>query len=245
VEAGLQQGRTLASQGRFAEALPLLAEACSTGEGCRLALDTASQCFRETADFDNAVVFFHEVAEIYPQLAARALTQKGIFQYRAHDQASAVETLRASLDVKPTPLAHAWLGTILLEMQEETEALASMQRALALAPGDPYIQFTYGRALRLTGRYGEAGEILGELVAAHPENGDAWANLGRVRLQLGNVEGARRALRACLRVEPTNVEALFTLGRIALREGDLRTAEAITMQLRKVENSLGRGERLE
>lgn len=245
VDAALRQGRELHAQGRFAEAIPHLADACATQDGCRLAIAPIADSFEKSASLEDAVIFFERVIDRYPELKSRALAHRGNFQNRCHDPLGAVESLRRSIELQPSAFAHARLGTILMELKQEEEALESLEKAVELAPGDGQYLYAYGRALRLAGRLEEAEAILADTVARYPAYGAAWTNLGRVRLQRGDVEAARRALRAALRVEPKNIEALFTLARIALREGDLARAEAITRQLISVEETLGRGNRLE
>jgi apolipoprotein N-acyltransferase len=245
VDAALRQGRELHGQGGYAEAIPHLADACATREGCRLAIAPIADCLEKSAAYEDAVVFFERVIERYPELESRALAHLGNFQNRAYDPLGATQSLRRSIDLQPSAFAHARLGTILLELRQEEEALISLEKAVELAPGDDQYMYAYGRALRLAGRLEEAEAILADTVARYPAYGAAWTNLGRVRLQRGDVEAARRALLAALRVEPKNIEALFTLARIALKEGDLAKAEKITLQLIQVEENLGRGQRLQ
>jgi tetratricopeptide (TPR) repeat protein len=80
-----------------------------------------------------------------------------------------------------------------------------------------------------------------------PDNFDGWTNVGRVRVQEGNTEGAREVLLKALALKPGLARANFFYARVLKEEGKFDEAaqalEAVLAQYPKdrvVHNELGR-----
>jgi tetratricopeptide (TPR) repeat protein len=63
------------------------------------------------------------------------------------------------------------------------------------------------------------------LVAAEPENADAWAYLSGAHLALADVEAAQVACRRALDLAPDAFAPLMKAGELSFRLGDLQAAE--------------------
>jgi len=75
-----------------------------------------------------------------------------------------------------------------------------------------------------SGRANEAITLLERVVAAQPDNADAWVQLGYARLASGDLAGAEDAFRRTLAIAPDYADAHVGMARIAQRRGDLSGA---------------------
>ncbi|MBU1394769.1 MAG: tetratricopeptide repeat protein [Gammaproteobacteria bacterium] len=78
------------------------------------------------------------------------------------------------------------------------EALRSLKRALAKAPGDPGLLYNQGYALMELARYPEAVTQFTRLTALHPRHGTGWHMLGQAMNLSGNLEAAIPAYRKAI-----------------------------------------------
>jgi tetratricopeptide (TPR) repeat protein len=70
------------------------------------------------------------------------------------------------------------------------EGVASLARAVELAPDDLEIRYWHGRALHVAGRKAKAIAVLEEVVARDPEHGAAHKRLGLIHLDDGDAQRA-------------------------------------------------------
>ena len=96
---------------------------------------------------------------------------------------------------------NAYGYTLLLRTERHQEALALIERALALAPGEPAIMDSMGWALYKLGRYSEALSHLQAAADALPEP-EVIAHLVEVLWAMGRTDSARARLQAALREHP-------------------------------------------
>lgn len=73
------------------------------------------------------------------------------------------------------------------------QALQFLARAAESAPDDQMVQFNYGYALFLTGKFAEATEQLNKVVAGDQRNGQAYFLLGKALEKTGGTEAATAA----------------------------------------------------
>jgi Flp pilus assembly protein TadD/peroxiredoxin len=85
--------------------------------------------------------------------------------------------------------------------------------------------FTYGVALFQHGYLEQAAESFQQVVAAKPDDAEAYYNLGTLNLRRNDFKEARSYLDQTLKLKPNYPEAWNNLGMIAAREG--RTDEAV------------------
>jgi TolB-like protein/cytochrome c-type biogenesis protein CcmH/NrfG len=104
-------------------------------------------------------------------------------------------------------------------------ALADLQRAVALNPGDAGIQHSYGALLGLLGRFPEATAALKTATRLDPLSSPAWDNLGLVLMASQNYRGARQAFGQELDIQPEDPYAMDNLGTLQLVSRD--PAEAL------------------
>ncbi len=103
-----------------------------------------------------------------------------------------------------------------------------LQRALALAPENADVLFTYATAfLRPTGRLAEAAATLRKATEIDPLNNLSWKELGRTLVFLGELGPARKALNRSLEISPAQSSTAFIICLSLLLEG--RPAEALAV----------------
>ncbi len=142
---------------------------------------------------------------------SRAETLRG--QQRP-DEALALYREALELDSKFAP-AIAGMGIALFELERYEEAVASMERALVLAPELPEASSLHrvtGRALQELGRSEEAAAQFARTLALDPRDTEALDRLGFLRFNAGRYEEALEHYRALLEVNPTDATAHSNLG---------------------------------
>ncbi len=95
-------------------------------------------------------------------------------------------------------------------------ALADLQKAVALSPGDAGVQHSYGALLGLLGRFPEATAALRTATSLDPLSSSAWDDLGLVLMASRDYRGARQAFARELEIQPEDPFALDNLGNLQL-----------------------------
>lgn len=98
--------------------------------------------------------------------------------------------------------------------------------AAAKNPASARAWYGYGEALRFARRFKEAAPAYRRAAELDPHDPDAAINLGIVRAELGDTDGAREAWTALLREDPKSCPAHNNLAALAFRAGELQEAEA-------------------
>ncbi len=110
---------------------------------------------------------------------------------------------------------HLRLGDLLWDRQRPRAAAAEYAKAHAAAPDDPIIASRLARAALAGGDAQQAVDALTPAVARYPEHAPLQAVLGAARLALGDLPGARTALREALRINPFDPAPHCDLARAA------------------------------
>ena len=106
------------------------------------------------------------------------------------------------------------LGQKLLILNEHSEALEYLNKALVIEPNNPVINGNLGYLYLQIDQLPEARQYLQRAVELKPDYVKAWYNLGLVRQQMGNLENARGAFQKVLEFEPGHEKALEALNRL-------------------------------
>ena len=241
----IKAGNRAVREGRYGAAIPLFQDACATADGCERVLAPIGICYQSVRKIESGAEFFKLVARTYPELAGPALAQAGRFLEQGLFLEEAREAYEGSLAKEPSTEVYGRLGRLLLQMGAGDEAMAAYREGLRQDPADPRLQYSLARALWQEGKLEEAGAIVERLLETDGSHSDAWSFLGQILFEQGREEGARRALGTCLRLDPDNIQARFLMARFALREGDMNQFRRHLGRVLQVEQTLGRGPRLE
>jgi tetratricopeptide (TPR) repeat protein len=107
------------------------------------------------------------------------------------------------------------------------QALAELDRAEAAAGVSAFSASVRGDALYRIGRYRDAAHAYGEAVALGAKGRWCLTQLGRCRLRLRDLDGAREAALRAVEREPEAPDGWLVLGDVAARRGDLAEAEGM------------------
>ena len=103
-------------------------------------------------------------------------------------------------------------------------ALADVEEALSLRPGDADTHLLYGNLLACTGRMPDAMGEVGKAIDLDPLSADAWTTSGSYLKASGRFSEARKALERAIAIVPDSDEAHSALGEIFLLEGNPNAA---------------------
>ena len=107
--------------------------------------------------------------------------------------------------------ARLHLGLV-LQAEQKPGAIDEYAKAYALAPGDPVIALTAGKALADAGRDSEAVPLLEHAVELQPKSAEAAYQLAIVLQRVDRVPEAIDLLKRVVHSEPANAVALTNLG---------------------------------
>lgn len=120
--------------------------------------------------------------------------------------------------------ARGALGTA-LQLQGK-DALATLQRAVQLAPGDAQIQVNLGNAWQDAGEHASAIACYQRALELDPAFAEACANMGSAQHAMGDAFDAVDSFRRAVRIEPAYALAHANLGNVLAQLGQLHEAAA-------------------
>jgi tetratricopeptide (TPR) repeat protein len=208
----------LARQGRLPEARRLLQPAAdATDADARAALLAEAQLLREQRDYRGAFAALKAATERFKDdtdlIYEQAMMSEKLGRF---DEMEAL--LRRVIELKPDH-HHAYnaLGYSLADRNARLpEARQLIERALKLAPGEPFIVDSMGWVEFRLGNLPEATRLLRQAHAGRPD-AEIAAHLGEVLWASGAQDEARRVFADALQREPDNEALRETLGRLGVR----------------------------
>jgi tetratricopeptide (TPR) repeat protein len=148
-----------------------------------------------------------------------ALQFVGVLTCQLGDLRLGVDYLRKSIEAGgDTPDNRLNLARALCELGEyaEAEALCAPRSG---QPSSPALERMRADIVKAQGRLGEAIWSYQDLVEAEPENFEAWNNLGNVRHDAGDLEGALAALKEAARLQPRSARVHLNLAQVLMTSG--------------------------
>lgn len=119
---------------------------------------------------------------------------------------------------------HQKLGETYLELGRTQEALAELDKALALAPNNDEIHITKGVLLRQEGDWAPAADEFQKAIALNPANALAYCNLGMVDINLGLKDQAVSEADQAIQLDPPFALAYVVLGIVDSNQKDYQKA---------------------
>lgn len=198
----------LAKQGKLGEGRKLLHPPATASDGdARAALLAEAQLMREHRDFASALSILQTAVARFPA-DVDLIYEQAMMSERVGKFDDMETLLRKAIDIKPD-YHHAYnaLGYSLADRNQRLpEAKELIQKALKLAPGEPFIVDSLGWVEFRLGNLDEAARLLRQAHKGRPD-AEIAAHLGEVLWALGAQDEARRVLAEAARREPDN-EAL-------------------------------------
>jgi protein O-GlcNAc transferase len=181
---------------------------------------------RAEAEFRQAIALDRRLVDAYTNLAILLLEQER--------NAEALEAALAVTAGAPgNAKGHRYVGDAFLKLRRFPEARAAYEKALALQPAFPDVQFNMGLLHLETGHAEPAAAAFRAVVAAAPEDWDARLQLAEALNRLGRNMDAYQVLVALLQRNPHHAKAHSRLGHL-LRHAD-RVDEALAEYRRAAE----------
>jgi tetratricopeptide (TPR) repeat protein len=144
------------------------------------------------------------------------------------DVDESIRSFRRALELAPRhTLARYNLALVLRRIDRPAEALAELDRALAIEPR-PEALYTRGVIYWHQGDLGRAATALRAAIAAAPDHADAHYALGAVLKTGRDWSGAAAALRKAISIRPDLFTARYALAQVLQWAGDERGARAVS-----------------
>jgi len=119
---------------------------------------------------------------------------------------------------------HLILGKAHLNREETEQAIAELERAVALNPNLPFLHFNLGMAYGRSGEYVRAESEFRRDIALEPDLADNYDQLGALYTRMGRDEDAERALREALKRDSKMASAYAGLAKLYQKQQRLELA---------------------
>ena len=130
-------------------------------------------------------------------------------------------------EVEPlSSIAHYNFGRALERVNNQTAAIASYRRALAVNANYSKAHFNLARLLALNGFESEAMAHYRRVIEIRPDEADAHNDLGLLLEMRGDDAAAFAAFHKAIELEPDHDKASFNLAELLAKQGDLANATA-------------------
>ncbi|HEU4872461.1 MAG TPA: tetratricopeptide repeat protein [Pyrinomonadaceae bacterium] len=170
------------------------------------------------AQLGEAMQFFKKLMAIDPKHAGAAanfaaLDARDNEVRKSRKEATPGVTLREVAQANPNSAeAHTNLGAQLITEGIYPEAVAALQKAVALKPDSAAAQYNLGLAQLKTGEFQNAVVSITKALELTPNWPDAYNNLGLAYAGLENYDDAVKAYREAIRIVPDYAGATYNLG---------------------------------
>ncbi len=131
------------------------------------------------------------------------------------------DALRAVTLARESPQAHYLLGVLRARRMELADALAALDRAVALNPGAVGFVRERGRVAHLLGRYDVALADRRRVIELDPSRAEAWVARALTHSALRDLAAAEADLTCAIEREPGSVEALRARAAIRMERDDV------------------------
>ncbi len=166
-----------------------------------------------------------DVPEESRELTLEEAIMVAILLQKNEQYAAAHEIYGRVFEVAPGhPRALHYAGLLAHQQGRNDEALALIERSLALAPDQADWHSNRGIVLQSAGRLEDAIEAYRRAIAIDPGHANAHSNLGVLLRATGDAEQAEAAYRATVRLDPGHIDGWTNLG--ILLNAQKRTQEA-------------------
>lgn len=111
-----------------------------------------------------------------------------------------------------------------LRAEKFESAKKHLEKALQMAPGNPYVNYVAGMIYVLSKHAAQAQPFLEKSVSIDPKQPPSLLALGTVRYELGNYEGAIQVLEQAAQMDPTSYKSEWLLASVYLKQRNYRKA---------------------
>lgn len=224
---------SLAAMGVVRRSLPslslsLLLTAALVGAGCTTVVRTT-----ESRDIQRSSA----PDQGDPQRRAQVRLELAGLYFGRGQLSTALEEVRQALQAKPDMAeAHGLRGLILASMGDSAAAEISLQRAIALSPGEGGTLHNYAWFLCQERRFDDADKQFAAALQV-PQYRDASRSLlaqGVCQARAGRMAAAERSLLRSFELDPANPVTAYNLSEVLLKLGDLIRAKFYVLRVNVV-----------
>lgn len=156
---------------------------------------------------------------------ARRLAREGMLAFHEDQYGKAILLFDQFIQEAPAnPFGHMYLGLSHYFLGDEELAIASMEEAFGLAPGNPEFGNYLINMLETTEDYLRAEEVVRKYLDISPDDEGARLALVRIIRQHGDIEAAVEEGERLVADAPDSYEVVYELGECLKQNGDLREA---------------------
>lgn len=174
---------------------------------------------RDASAFDIARDACLKVSKMDPGLGEVSLALGDLHRVRGDGRQAIEYYTQAEQDVSLRPEAYLGIGLANAELGRKDRAMAYVERAIGLRPGDSTAHSELGYLRYLDDDIAGAIQSYRQATALRPNSAGLWSTLGALYFYAENVEEADRALDRSMKIEPTD-GALNNLGNLRFHQGD-------------------------
>jgi tetratricopeptide (TPR) repeat protein len=146
-------------------------------------------------DWPSAVKALKRMIELRPDppLLSAVYTMLGMMHAQARNQDAAVVAFREAIKINENAeYAHLFLGTALMLSDRSEEAIDAIKKALELDRSLTHANFYLGHVYSSLGRWDEAIASYDAEIESHPKSPEAYQELARLFVRLGDENVAER-----------------------------------------------------
>jgi len=181
----------MASQGKCASAIPILARLTQEQPKLLLGQLTLAKCQLFTGQYQAAESALNSVLRLHPD-HVEATFYKGICQYQEGRLKESLSSLQSVAKVLPDePYIHFYLGSIYEKQGAMEQALAELQRCAVIDPNFEVAVYKVGYFLAKRGQFPEAIVQFKKVIALDAGNASAHHNLALALAKSGNDAAAQ------------------------------------------------------
>jgi tetratricopeptide (TPR) repeat protein len=184
--------------GREVESLAYFDRALALSPTCTHAWVRKGSCLLRLRRHAEAAQAFRRALDLEPgMITPRLWLSVCLFHVKLRSES--LTEANAVVEKRPrSVIGHIWLSAVRAGEFDQTGALAAARTAIALAPEHPHARFMLGRLWDLFGCQAAAEASYREATRLQPANGQAWASLGTLLLELGRTAEGVEALQRSL-----------------------------------------------
>lgn len=218
-------GLTYKKEGKIAEAKAAFLEALNrsgAGKTSALAASQLGLIYATTGDYKNAENYFERCVHLMPA-EPKYYYNLARVQYAMKDYEKALRNMNmAEKYGEKNPKIYVYLSRLYSAMDEKERSFLVLKKALDTAPQSTMILHAYADAAIESKKWNEAilslRRVL-ELTTGSKERAGALYNLGKVYLELSDLENAENYLQRAADLDPVNEDIIILLARAYMRSG--------------------------
>ncbi|MEW5979493.1 MAG: tetratricopeptide repeat protein [Acidobacteriota bacterium] len=185
-----------------------------------------------TGRYAQAVPFYEKLSQAAPEDVVLQLTLAAVYRLSGQDASADQVLKRLPQDPAVRAHYHVVLADAHRSRSDGPAAIAEYEKALAIAPNTPGVNYRLGGLYSDLNQLEKAGKLFEKELEVSPQNPDAHFSLGMYSLNFRNeLDAARRHFERSVQLNPQHLEAYLGLMKTALAQGKpeeaLRLAERI------------------